>query len=73
MSRAAVPAAASTVAPSKIPALRTTSALPASFAARNTINMDDLLDQVIHSIVTEEASRPPATVVGNRNTIKVSF
>ena len=42
-----------------ISSLRTTSALPASFAARNTIKMDDLLDQVIHSIVTEEASRPP--------------
>jgi hypothetical protein len=54
VSRAPIPAAASVAAPAKIPALRST----ANFTTlgRATINMDDLLDQVIHSIVTDDSS-----------------
>ncbi len=66
MSRAAAPASASTPAPSRHPALRATTSF-ASFAAaaeasgRTTINMDDLLDEVIHSIVSDDTPAPSHT------------
>lgn len=57
--RPPIPASASTAAPAKIPALRATTTF--TTLGRATINMDDLLDQVIHSIVTDDPSHlPPA-------------
>lgn len=50
VSRPPVPAAASVVDTAKIPALRSTTS--STTLGRATVNMDDLLDQVIHSIVT---------------------
>jgi hypothetical protein len=54
VSRAPVPASASVAAPPKAPALRTTTNFT---LGRATLNMDDLLDQVIHSIVSEDANK----------------
>lgn len=50
--RPPIPAAASTTSPAKHPALRATTTF--TTLGRATINMDDLLDQVIHSIVTDD-------------------
>lgn len=79
MSRTAVPLVASTPTPSKIPTLRTTSSLNTGFT-RATINMDDLLDQVIQSIVTDETTTPavpppqsPQAPHSARNTLKLSY
>eukprot|EP00026_Physarum_polycephalum_P001028 Phypoly_transcript_01029.p1 GENE.Phypoly_transcript_01029~~Phypoly_transcript_01029.p1 ORF type:complete len:1091 (-),score=182.35 Phypoly_transcript_01029:398-3670(-) len=54
VSRAPVPASASVAAPAKAPALRSTTNFT---LGRTTLNMDDLLDQVIHSIVSEDANK----------------